>query len=284
MKPAAFLALLLPALTLLTVACGEPIVPRGPAQLYQLAQEQIKNQHYVRAADTLGGIARRSQDPNYAVKAGLIQLAILAGLGRAALALGEVYREASERTEPGPYHDELRTAALNHFNLGQSWALALLEAVDAQTPRWKGNSLPLDSLLPSVPPPRRPALGVLRSGGRIPEAERSAVEREAVQRGLAEVMSALAGAPGDFGRAPEARAQGSVFLPAATVFLVFANELVHLSTLFAPQALDNLRYHRLFHERGLALAERALALTGDATRREEAQRLVERCRRVLAPG
>ncbi|MFQ5925804.1 MAG: hypothetical protein ACE5MH_00025 [Terriglobia bacterium] len=265
------------------VACSGPIVPRGPEQLYRLAGEQINNENYVRALDTLARIARNSPDSRYGAKASLTRLALLAGLARSALTLGELYLEVREEVEAAAYRSELHTAAMNQFGLGQSWALALVEALDQQLPTLADKPFLMDPLLPTTPAPEHPALARLREGEPIPEPERRAIERAAGRRALAEVMAALAGAPGDFGRAYDALAQGNARLEPAAVFLAFGNELVSLGGLFGKKALNNPRYQRLFYERALALAERALAATTspDSPRAQQAERLKRHCQEVL---
>lgn len=264
--------------------CGEPIVPRGPVQLYHLAGEQIRNKNYVRALDTLARVARESPDSPYGVKARLTRLALLAGLARSALALGELYLEVGEEVDATAYRSELHRAAMDQFGVGQSWALALVEALDQELPALADKPLVIDPLLPTTPAPAHPALSRLRQGERIPEPERRAIERDAVRRGLAEMMAALAGARGDFGRAHDALAHANARLEPAAVFLAFGNELVRLSALFAKEALDNPRYLRLFHERALVLADQALAASGpaDSPRALQAQQLKRHCQQVLA--
>lgn len=264
--------------------CGEPVVPRGPEQLYRLAQDQIRNQSYVRALDTLARITRESPGSSYGVKAGLTRLALLGGLARSTLALGQLYLEAREKAEPAAYRSELSTAAMNQFGVGQSWALALVEALDRALPDLAGKPLMVDPVLPTTPPAEHPALRRLREGGRILEPEFTAIERDALRRGLAEMMAALAGTPGDFGRAHEVLAQDNARVEPLAVYLTFGNELVGLSALFGKKALNQPHYQRLFHERALALAERALAASGpaDSARAQQAERLKRQCQRELA--
>lgn len=264
--------------------CGEPIVPRGPEQLYGLAREQIRNQNYVRALDTLARIARESPDSPYAVKATLTRLVLLAGLARSSLALGQVYLQAGGKAQEPDYRSELRIAAMGQFGVGQSWALGLVEGLDPWPRVLAAKPWVIDPVLPLTPAAEHPALGRLREGQRVASPERAAIERNAIRRGLAEMMAALAGAPGDFGRAYERLARENAPVEPAVVYLAFGNELVSLSALFGKEALDNPRYLRLFHERALALAERGLAASSpsDPLRARQADELRQRCREVLS--
>lgn len=247
---------------LANAGCREPIVPRGPEQLYELAREQLRNENYVRAVDTLARVAREAPDSSYGVKAGIIRLAVLAGLARSAQALGEFYLEIREQMEDSGRRSELYTAALDQFTLGQSWALALLEALSEHGPALAEDPLVIDPVLPITPAPEHPALARLRAGERISESERRAIERDAVRRGMAEMMTALLGEPGNFGRAYDRLALGQAEVSPAAVRVVFGHELVRLSRLFGQRALNQPRYERLFQERALALAEQVLAEGG----------------------
>ncbi len=267
---------------LATPGCREPIVPRGPAQLYQLAREQIRNENYLRAADTLARLAREFPDAPEAVRATLTRWAILAGLARSSLALGQLYRTSSERTAVESDRGELATAARNHFALAQSWSLALLDAVDQELPRLAGQPLLLDPLLPLQPPPEQPVERMLRAGLRVRESDRQAIERDTLRRAFAEVMAALAGARGDFARAETRLSWPQATVEPVDVFLTFGQEFLHLSALFAREGLDQPGYFRLFHEKALALAETVLAhAAAGSPEAQAAQEIRAACQRAL---
>lgn len=263
--------------------CGEPLVPRTPEQLYRLAAEQLRNENYVRALDTLARITRTSPNSPLAVKAALTRMAVLAGWAHGAHELGEIYLQASEQATEPAAKSTLRQAGMEQFSIAQSHALALLDALAGELPGLAGTGWSTDPLLPLIPPAAHPALARLRAGQPLGEAERTAIQRDAIRRGLAEMMAALAGTPGDFGRAHERLARDNARLERAGVYLAFGDVLVSLSRLFDKTALDNPRYHRLFHERALALAERAWAnAAADSARAQAAERLRLHCQRVLA--
>jgi len=266
-------------------ACREPIVPRGPAQLYQLAREQIRNENYLRAADTLARVARESPDSPEAVRATLTRWAILAGLARSSLALGRLYREAGERAAAESDRGEFGTAARNHLALAQSWSLALLDAVDEQLPRLAGRTLLLDALLPLQPPPEQPVERMLRAGLRVTESDRKVIERDALRRAFAEVMAALAGARGDSARAETRLSRPQASVEPVDVFLTFGQEFLHLSALFAREVLDNPGYFSLFHEKALGLAETVLGrAAADSAEAQAAREVRAACQRVLRPA
>ena len=115
----------------------------------------------------------------------------------------------------------------------------------------------------------------MREGNWLEEEERERAQRGRVAQGLADMLKLLAG---NRPLTPELE-----FEPAA-VAVGTARHLLQLGAAFGPEALDDRRMVRLFHQRALGAATQAKQLAQEARNflwQEQAEEVERRCRQAL---
>ncbi len=225
------------------VACGEPIVPRTPEALYNLAKQQLANGQYRAASDSLQRVAETDPSGELGRRALVLRTALLGGMTRGFQRIGEEYLAGYKQTQS----PQLRTVAMDYFSRGRGRSLELVDVLEQALKQPTTSPFRVDYW--PAPATGGEVLQKARHGQLLSDTELETVERAAVQGSLAEVLSGLAGPTG----APGAPTD----IEPAVFYLGAAQELVRLTEIFRPEALDERRLTQLFLERAATLARQA---------------------------
>lgn len=255
-------------------ACGGPIVARSPEALYARAQEQIANGRYVPALDSLDRAAEKTPDSPAGVRAQLLRLALLGGLTWAYQDIAQSYLEGHQRAGEAPHAPRMRSTAMDYFGRVRGLGTDLVEALDAGEQEYLAAPVRLNFV-----PPQAEGSGAtldrLREGNWLEDEERARAERERVEQGLTDMLRRLSG--------NRPLGPDTEFEPAA-VALGTARHLLDLTAAFAPEALDDPRMYRHFHQRALTAAALAAEMgreAGNFLWEGQAKEIERLCRRVL---
>lgn len=269
------------ALCLLLAACDGPIVARSPEALYALANEQLANARFTPAADTLGRLVREAGDTEQGRRAQILRLALLGGMARAYKNIAESYRAGSEQAGAASSAPALRSVSVDYFGRARGRSIEMVEGLAPLL-----GEQPLAPVRVDYPLPQGAgaalALAQVRRGQPLRDDELTRVEREEIRRGLAEMLAVFVGAGGDVSRA--LAREPNLKVEPAPFYLGAAQELVEMSSIYAPEALGDRRMSRLYHERAATLANRAAQLAaaqGNKAVQEEAESLVRHCQEIL---
>ena len=244
-------------------ACGEPIVPRTPEALYNLAKQQLTNGRYRAASDSLQRVTETDPTGELGRRALVLRTALLGGMTRGFQSIGEEYLAGYKKTQS----PELRTVAMDYFSRSRGRSLELVDVLEQALKQPTTSPFRVD-YWPA--PAAGGALQKARQGQLLSETELLAAERATVQRSLAEVLSGLAGQTGAPGTQTD--------IEPAVFYLGAAQELVRLTDIFRPEALDERRMTRLLLERAATLARQAAQLAqakGDRKTQASAEQLLQ---------
>ncbi|MFQ5695375.1 MAG: hypothetical protein ACE5HB_05250, partial [Terriglobia bacterium] len=114
----------------LLAACGEPIVPRSPEALYALAQQQLSNNNFSPALDTLARVVREAPDSESGRRARVLQIALLGGMARAFREVAESYLAGSQEAGAAAYAPRMRSVAMDYFGRARGRSIEMVEALD----------------------------------------------------------------------------------------------------------------------------------------------------------
>lgn len=252
------------------VACGEPIVPRTPEAFHNLAKQQLNNGQYRAAADSLRRATEMDPTGELGRRALVLRIALLGGMIRGFQSIGEEYLAGYKQTQS----PELRTVAMDYFSRARGRSLELLDGLEQALKQPTTSPFRVDYW--PAPTSGGETLQKARHGQALSEVELTAAERAAVQRSLAETLGGLTGKSGAPGTETE--------VEPALFFLGAAQELVRMTSLFRPEALDERRLSQLSLERAATLARQAEQLaqaSGNQKIQAEAGQVLRQCEDAL---
>jgi len=270
------LALLLGVGTALLLNCNGPIVARSPEALYALATEQIANANYSPAVDTLTKVMQAPEQTEWAGRAQVLRIALLAGMARGFKEIAENYLAGHQQAGAAAYAPQMRAIAMDYFGRARGRSIEMVEALDRMMrepgagPVRVELSLPARSAGEPPAPPLGGALAKVRQGNWIENPELVQAEKDQVREQLGQALTSIAGA--DAGSS------------SAAFYLAVGREIVNLSGIYRPEALRDARMFRLFYERAATAASRAGELAREAGNRkleEESQQLLAHCKEAL---
>ena len=268
----------------LLLGCDGPIVARSPEALYALAKEQMAHANYSPAVDTLARVVREAPQSESARRAHVLRIALLGGMARGFKDVAESYRAGAQQAGAAAYATQMRSLAMDYFSRARGRSIEMVEALDRLMSEAATGPLRVDFPLPEVAAADSAALGKVRQGNWVEDPARLQAEQEEVRQGLAEMLATVLGAGGDIHKARGRFRGREVELDLAVFYLGLAQEIVDISSIYGPQALQDRRVFRLYHKRALAAAEQAARLAGEKGNtqlQEESERLKRHCQEVL---
>jgi hypothetical protein len=268
------LAVLLGVGAALLLNCNGPIVARSPEALYALATEQIANANYSPAVDTLTKVMQAPEPSEWAGRAQVLRIALLAGMARGFKEIAESYLAGHQQAGPAAYASQMRAIAMDYFGRARGRSIEMVEALDRMMREPGAGPVRVELSLPPLsgggpPATAAGALARVRQGNWIENPELAQAEKDQVRAQLKQTLAGIAGAEADN--------------PAA-FYLAVGREIADLSSIYRPEALGDARMFRLFNERAATAASRASQLAREAGNRqleEESQQLLAHCKEAL---
>jgi len=259
----------------LLTGCSGPIIPRSPEALYALAQEQIANANFRPAVDTLARVTRADPRSEPARRARPLRMALLSGMAHGFAHMGEDYLAGYQQAGAAAYASQMRTMAMDYFGRARGRSIELLEALDLMLHEPASEPLRLDLPRPQPPGSSATVSNRVRRGEWVEEAERQRVETDVIRQQFGNFptysgMAAGAGTP--------------VEIAPAAFYLGVARDILELSKIYRPEALNERRMLRLFTERAATAAQRAAELArekGDPKLEAESQQVLAQCQEAL---
>lgn len=271
------------AVLLLLASCQGPIVARSPEARYVLAQEQILNANYSPALDTLAKVVRDSPESAWAPPARVLRIALLGGMARGYRQIAESYLAGHKQAGEAGYAPRMRSVGMDYFGRARGRSLELVEAMDQMAAEGFSHPVEINFAVPKGTADAGPVLDQIRGGTWVKDEELMRAERAAVRRGLVVMLARLASAADDLEQAARLRGPNWRIEP-ARFYLGVAQEMVDISSIYAPEALGDRRLFRLYHERAARLAGQAARLAeaqGNDGLRERSERLRRQCQVVV---
>jgi len=268
------------ASTLLLAACGGPLLPPTSEILYARAKQEIAKARYSPAVDTLARVMQEDPRGGVGGRARILRVALLGGMARGFQETGESYLAGAQAAGAAAHAGPMRRVALDYFSRARGRSLEMIEALDRLLQQPLVTPLQVDFVFPSAPESAQALLAPVRQGRSLEEAALRQAEHAVVLESLREVLGGFLAVTPEVGRGRLAMVP--VEVDPATFYLGAARELIRVSQIFGPDALREPHSIRLYHERALALAERAEELAGKGSAlAEEARRVREQCQKVL---
>lgn len=251
---------------LLTMSCGSgkpPISKNSPEYLYSEAKEAMEEVKYEKAISLTSDLLQKFPDSEFAVKARMLRVVLLAGLSSAYRDMAEAYLAGFEK--PGPNAGKLRGTAFDYFRKQKNAALGLIEAADyflKDTSTTKAYVLECDFPAREVAHNKR--LDEVREGSVLDGDQRRAAEEHEVWDGMINTVSFFVGAAGDRPKAKKLLESGTRTMDRPEFIVRLGRTLLDNQKVFGRQALNDVQMFRQFYDKALECSDLSQKLLKDS--------------------
>lgn len=238
-----------------------PIKPGSPAFFWAVANESYRTGDLLKTDATLVELAAGNHE--FAARAEIWQMAISAGVSRGLWELADAYQAGSQVTPAG-----FRSEASRLRSLAANITLEFTQAVRNSCEIPDG-SVELAFGFPPGSSTRPPDLARVSSGTWLPDADREALERAMMTRGVIEAVSSAVGSPKDPSGAQRAFQTRPMQVPRQTFFYQMASLLYQQAGLFDAKHIDR-------PDRQMVMYTVALAALSSIDQADDAEALAAR--------
>ena len=250
---------------ILATGCGsgKPQVAKGSAEyVYLQAKEAMADSKYEKAIGLTGEVQQKFPDSEYAVKARILRVVLLAGLSSAYRDMSEAYLAGFEK--PGGNSGKLRSTAFDYYRKQKNAALGLSEASDyflKDTSATKSYVLECDFPAREVAHNKR--LDEVKDGGLLDGEQRRAAEEHEVWDGMLNTVSFFVGAAGDRPKAKKLLESGTRSMDRSEFIVRLGRTLLDNQKVFGRSALNDVQLFRQFYDKALECSELSQKLLKD---------------------
>ncbi|MCI0423860.1 MAG: hypothetical protein L0312_32385 [Acidobacteria bacterium] len=242
---------------MLAMSCGSgktQVSKNSPEYIYSQAKEAMAEVKYEKAISLTNDILQKFPDSDYAAKARILRVVLLAGLSSAYRDMAEAYLAGFEKSIQNA--GKLRSVAFDYYRKQKNAALGFSEACDYFL---KDGSARKTYVLECDFPTREVAhnkrLDEVREGGVLDGEQRRAAEEHEVWDGMLNTLSFFVGAAGDRPKAKKLLESGSKTMDRPEFIVRLGRTLLDNQKVFGRQALNDVQQYRQLYERALQCSE-----------------------------
>jgi hypothetical protein len=260
--PRGFLRISLVLWVILLLGCGgqqSKASKDSPEYHYAQAKQAIVDVKYEKAISLTSDIQRKFPDTDYADKARILKIILLAGLSAGYQGMAEAYMAGYDK--PGANAAKLRSTAFDYYRKQKNAALGFGEACDYFVKHYSDQKdYVLECDFPSKETSHNKRLDEVRNAKLLDSEQRQIAEDDQVRDSLIETLSAFLGARGDRAKAKTFLATGSKSLDHAEFMIRLGRTLVENQKLFGRSVLNEAQYYRQFYQKAVECSELAQKL------------------------
>src|SRR5262245_55214289 len=217
---------------------------------------------YEKAISLTGEVQQKFPDSEYAAKARILRVVLLAGLSSAYRDMSDAYLAGFEK--PGGNSGKLRSTAFDYYRKQKNAALGLSEASDyflKDTSATKAYVLECDFPAREVAHNKR--LDEVKDGGLLDGEQRRAAEEHEVWDGIINTLSFFVGAAGDRPKAKKLLESGTKSMDRSEFIVRLGRTLLDNQKVFGRSALNDVQLFRQFYDKALECSELSQKLLKD---------------------
>jgi hypothetical protein len=244
------------------IGCGSgkpPMSKNSPEYVYSQAKEAMADAKYEKAIGLTNDILQKFPDSEYAGKARILRVVLLAGMSSAYRDMADAYLEGFEK--PGGNSGKLRSTAFDYYRKQKNAALGLSEAADyflKDTSAAKSYVLECDFPAREVAHNKR--LDDVKEGNVLDGEQRRAAEENEVWDGMLSTLSFFVGAAGDRPKAKKLLESGTRTVDRPEFIVRLGRTLIDNQKVFGRQQLNDVQLFRQFYDKALECSELAQKL------------------------
>jgi hypothetical protein len=249
----------------LAMSCGsgKQLSKNSPEYLYSQAKEAVAEVKYEKAISLTNDVQQKFPDSEYATKARILRVVLLAGMSSAYRDMAEAYLEGFDK--PGGNSGKLRSTAFDYYRKQKNAALGLSEASDyfvKDTSATKTYVLECD--FPSREVAHNKRLDEVKEGNLLDGEQRRAAEEHEVWDGMLSTLSFFVGAAGDRPKAKKLLESGTKTMDRPEFIVRLGRTLLDNQKVFGRSALNDVQLFRQFYEKALQCSELSQKLLKDS--------------------
>jgi hypothetical protein len=250
---------------MLATSCGsgKQLSKNSPEYLYSQAKEAVAEVKYEKAISLTNDVQQKFPDSEYATKARILRVVLLAGMSSAYRDMAEAYLEGFDK--PGGNSGRLRSTAFDYYRKEKNAALGLSEASDyflKDTSATKTYVLECD--FPSREVAHNKRLDEVKEGNLLDGEQRRAAEEHEVWDGMLSTLSFFVGAAGDRPKAKKLLESGTKTMDRPEFIVRLGRTLLDNQKVFGRSALNDVQLFRQFYEKALQCSELSQKLLKDS--------------------
>ena len=251
---------------MLTISCGggkPQLSKNSPEYLYSQAKEAMAEVKYEKAISLTNDLQQKFPDSEYAAKARILRVVLLAGLSSAYRDMAEAYLTGFEK--PGGHSGKLRGTAFDYYRKQKNAALGLSEAADYFLKDTSGaKTYVLECDFPAREVSHNQRLEDVKEGNVLDGEQRRAAEEHEVWDGMINTLSFFVGAAGDRPKAKKLLESGTKTMDRPEFIVRLGRTLLDNQKVFGRQALNDVQLFRQFYDKALECAELSQKLLKDS--------------------
>ena len=242
---------------MLAMSCGSgkpQLSKNSPEYLYSQAKEAVAEVKYEKAISLTNDVQQKFPDSEYATKARVLRVVLLAGLSSAYRDMAEAYLEGFDK--PGGNSGKLRSTAFDYYRKQKNAALGLSEASDyflKDTSATKSYVLECDFPARDVAHNKR--LDEVKEGNLLDGEQRRAAEEHEVWDGMINTLSFFVGAAGDRPKAKKLLESGTKTMDRPEFIVRLGRTLLDNQKVFGRPALNDVQLFRQFYDKAVECSE-----------------------------
>jgi len=242
---------------MLAMSCGSgkpQFSKNSPEYLYSQAKEAVAEVKYEKAISLTNDVQQKFPDSEYATKARVLRVVLLAGLSSAYRDMAEAYLEGFDK--PGGNSGKLRSTAFDYYRKQKNAALGLSEASDyflKDTSATKSYVLECDFPARDVAHNKR--LDEVKEGNLLDGEQRRAAEEHEVWDGMINTLSFFVGAAGDRPKAKKLLESGTKTMDRPEFIVRLGRTLLDNQKVFGRPALNDVQLFRQFYDKAVECSE-----------------------------
>jgi hypothetical protein len=251
---------------MLAMSCGSgkpQLSKNSPEYLYSQAKEAVAEVKYEKAISLTNDVQQKFPDSEYATKARILRVVLLAGLSSAYRDMAEAYLEGFDK--PGGNSGKLRSTAFDYYRKQKNAALGLSEAADyflKDTSATKTYALECDFPAREVAHNKR--LDEVKEGNLLDGEQRRAAEEHEVWDGMLNTLSFFVGAAGDRPKAKKLLESGTKTMDRPEFIVRLGRTLLDNQKVFGRPALNDVQLFRQFYDKALECSDLSQKLLKDS--------------------
>lgn len=258
------------AALLLAMSCGggKPQVSKNsPEYLYSEAKEAIAEVKYENAIRMTGELLQKFPDSDYAAKARILRVVLLAGLSAAYRDMAEAYLAGFEK--PGASSGKLRATGFDYYRKQKNAALGFSEACDyflKDTSATKSYVLECD--FPAREAAHNKRLDEVKDGSVLDGDQQRAAEEQELLEGTINTLSFFLGAAGDRPKAKKLLETGTKTMDRSEFVVRLGRTFLDNQNVFGRSALNDTQLFRQLYDKALECSELSQKLLKDSPNAE----------------
>ncbi len=268
---------------LLSACTSAPPTPAGE-QYFNDAKNNLSAMDYQTALKNLDRLIKSAGDQPLGQQGIVIRTMLLTAMAEGAQRMAEAYSTGAKQPAAQAQRAAFTKMRSDYYGVARVRLMNAMEGVMSQRAKLGDQALRLDLPFPAFSATEHPALGQIKAGRTVSDAERYRAELESVRNSFARGMAGLAGAGEDIHKGHARFEQGNVQVDPSLYLVEVTEDFLHMADIFGPRGLDDSRYRRTTLEvvrDNLDLAAKLLAAKPDKDLEARVKKLKAECDKQL---